>query len=356
MSIDRAAAAGLLAQPARTPDPELATELKVAALRRREAYPEHPPSIEVLETHMSWVFLTAEHVYKLKKPVRYDRLDFTTLERRHFYCLEELRLNRRLARGVYLDVVALSMDPRGTLRIGADGGVVDWLVKMRRLPARLMLDSLLENRTATPWHLRAVARRLADFHGALPAAIVEARPYLEHLAREIDGFEADLCEPLFELPVAQVLGVCARLRSVLAGRAALFESRVRAGHVVEGHGDLRPEHVYLGAPVAIIDCLEFSAELRTVDAADELAFLALECERLGAPGLGQVLLRAYREASGDQLDVTLVEFYQAYRACSRARIAIVHLLEAQYRGSSKWQARARHYLDLATRHAAAAVR
>ena len=123
--------------------------------------------------------------------------------------------------------------------------------------------------------------------------------------------------------------------------------RVRAGRVVEGHGDLRPEHVWLGEPPAIIDCLEFSAELRTLDTADELAFLALECERLGAPQLGRALLDAFAEFTGDVPAPALVDFYQAFRACVRANIAIRHLREARYRDDPKWPRRAREYLALA---------
>ena len=121
----------------------------------------------------------------------------------------------------------------------------------------------------------------------------------------------------------------------------------RAGRVVEGHGDLRPEHVWLGSPPAIIDCLEFSLALRTLDSADELGFLALECERLGAPELGAALLAQHRELSGDAPPPALVDLYQAMRACVRAGIALWHLKEARYQGSPVWRARATSYLSLA---------
>lgn len=330
--------------------PPVSIESKVAALRLNAAYPGHPGAVEVIETHMSWVFLTEQYVYKLKKPVRYDGLDFSTLEAREFYCREELRLNRRLAAAVYLDVVALRMDRDGALRIRPSGDVVDWLVWMRRLPAHFMLDWLLKTGKASASHLSEVARRMAHFYSGLPAAVTDPAAYVSRLRRQIDAFEYDLCEADFALPAGEVANVCAQLRHFLHGRVALFEARVSAGHIVEGHGDLRPEHIYLGTPPAIIDCLEFSAELRTLDTADELSFLALECERLSSAQLGRVLIETYSALSGDAPDAALLDFYKGFRACIRARIAIDHLKEPQYRDSPKWPQRARRYLQLATRH------
>ncbi|MDR6203942.1 hypothetical protein [Paraburkholderia graminis] len=132
-----------------------------------------------------------------------------------------------------------------------------------------------------------------------------------------------------------------------------FDRRVREGRIVEGHGDLRPEHVCLAPPppLAIIDCLEFSPEYRTLDTVDELGFLALECERLGAPEFGNVLLETYGAVTGDSPGAALVHFYQSYRAAVRAKIAAWHLREEIFRDSPKWMDRARQYLDRAQQHA-----
>ena len=320
---------------------------KVAALRDAATYPHRAQPVEVIETHMSWVFLTGQFVYKLKKPARYDGLDCSMLETRYFFCQEEVRLNRRLAPAVYLDVVALRQDGQGRLRIGSEGEVVDWLVWMRRLAAPLSLDRVIEARSATPAHMRRVAGHLAAFYRGLAPAVTDPAPFADRLRREIDTLELELCEPAYALPADEVMAVCSRLGSVLADCRDALDARVRAGRVVEGHGDLRPEHVWLGEPMAIIDCLEFSAELRTLDTADELAFLALECERLGAPQLGRALLDAFAEFTGDVPDPALLHFSQAFRACVRANIAIRHLREARYRDDPKWPRRAREYLALA---------
>lgn len=333
------------------PDLPLSSQAKVGALRRPATYP-GCPAVEVIETHMSWVFLAGDTVYKLKKPVHHQQLDFSTLEARHFYCMEELRLNRPLAGSVYLDVVALVADEAGTLRLGGAGTVADWLVRMHRLPAHLMLDRMLEEGTASPGHLRCVAQRLAGFYQGLERAHLGPAHYLARLGHAIGECERELCEPAFGLAAEVVRPLCSHLRSVLLRRPDLFESRVAAGRIVEGHGDLRPEHVYLGTPPAVIDRLEFSLELRTLDTLDEIGFLALECERMGAPQFGQVLLDTYRESAGDDGPEALLRFYQGLRACIRAKLAIRHLREPQYRESPKWPARARHYLQLAERHMA----
>ena len=325
-------------------------DAKVAALREPSAYPAMSGPVEVLETHMSWVFLTRQSVYKLKKPVRYDGIDCSMIEARRFLCLEELRLNRRLAPTVYLDVVPLCDAGGGVLRIGGEGSVVDWLVWMRRLRADLMLDRMVEGGLATAAHMSRIADHLAAFYRRLGPAVSDAGRLIAATRRQVDACERELCDPRHGLAASDVIDICRRLRATLADRRELFEARVAAGRVIEGHGDLRPEHIWMGEPLAIIDCLEFSAELRTLDSADELGFLALECERLGAPQLGVVLFDAYAGLCGDVPEPALVDFYQAFRACVRATIAIRHLNEERYRDSPKWAARARQYLGLAARH------
>ncbi|HEY0823638.1 MAG TPA: hypothetical protein VGD76_07620, partial [Ramlibacter sp.] len=262
----------------------------------------------------------------------------------------ELRLNRRLAPHVYLDVVPLTREADGRLRVAGAGQAVDWLVRMRRLPAQDMLDALIARGAATPEHVRTAAGVLAAFYRAQRAAVLGTRAYRALLMRHIDESERELADPAWGLPAGRVHAICAGQRQFVHAHAGWLDARVAAGRVVEGHGDLRPEHVWLGEPPAVIDCLEFSGELRIADAADEAGFLALECERMHARALGQVLLDAFRDASGDPVPSALVHFYQSCRACARARLAIAHLHEERYRGSPQWRLRALRYLALAARH------
>lgn len=330
-------------------------EAKVAALRDARTYPAPVAWIEAVETHMSWVFLTPEHAWKLKKPVCLEEQDFRTVGARQYYCEEELRLNRRLAPTVYLAVVPLRAGPDGQLRIGGAGETVDWLVQMKRLPREWMLDTLLASGTAKAEHLRAVAARLCAFYRDQPPAPVNAPALGALLLGRIDAAERDLCRPEGHLSAHSVRCLCAAQRVLVRSAAGLLEQRVRQGRVVEVHGDLRPEHVFLGEPLAIIDGLEFSARLRMQDAADEVGFLALECERAGAAPLARVLLDEYRQRSGDDVPQALLHLYQSCRAGVRGRLAVRHLLEPGCE-AAKWRRRARQFLALAVRHARAAVR
>lgn len=335
--------------------PEIALEAKVAFLRQPMSFPDRPYRVEAIETHMSWVFLTERYAYKLKKPVRLQALDFRRLEARHFYCDEEVRLNRRLADQVYLGVVALSMNALGHLRLCEDGRgegetIVDWLVMMRRLPAGDMLDYAIRNGAVRDDDIRRVAARLADFYRRCAPLAIDAATYRAGFAQGIAGNEQTLTRPAYRLPAAPVRQICSMQRAFLEHKPEWLDARVRAGKVVEGHGDLRPEHVCLRPDVAVIDCLEFSSALRTVDPMDEVGYLALECERLGSVRSGELLLLAYWEASGDTPSRPLVCFYQGYRAVLRAAIAIRHLDEERFRHSEEWHRRALAYLQLATKY------
>jgi aminoglycoside phosphotransferase family enzyme len=325
-------------------------DAKVAFLREASSYPEPTYRVEALETHMSWVFLIDGFVYKLKRPVRCELLDFRTLRARRHYCQEEVRLNHRLAPDVYLGLVPLTIDRRGHLALGGIGEVVDWLVRMRRLPAEQMLDYVLQHGGLDPQDLERLARHLAAFYSALPSEPLDAPRYRMRCLRRVLAATRELSREGFDLPQDQVRAVCQAQCAALQRIGALLDERVRLGRIVKGHGDLRPEHVYLGVPLAIIDCLEFSHELSVADPADELAFLALECERIGVPGPGIALLQAYGRLTGDVAPPPLVHFYQSCRASTRAMIAARHLLDDRFRHSPHWWRRASQYLELAERH------
>jgi aminoglycoside phosphotransferase family enzyme len=200
--------------------------------------------------------------------------------------------------------------------------------------------------------MEAIAACLARFQRSQPPAPLAAPAYRALLLRHIDDCERELCDPTWRLPRAREL--CRAQREVLERHAASFDARVDAGRVVEGHGDLRPEHVWLGEPLAILDALEFSGELRLLDVADEAAFLALECEKAHAAPLACALLQSWRAESGDEPPAGLIDFHQSCRACNRARQSIWHLHEARYRASPQWRRRALHYLALAACHLRAA--
>lgn len=322
------------------------TAVKLAFLGNPQAYPEPTAQVQVVETHMSWVFLTDTHAYKMKKPVRYAFLDFSTLEARRRDSEEELRLNTRLAPGVYLDVVPLVCDAQGVLHLGGSGEVVEWLVRMRRLPGDCMLDVLLRRRRVRPRALKVLAGVLARFHaGAAPVSLSPA-PYLKRLEVEIETNRGVLLQPASGLPYGVAERVCSVHRDFMRRAARLVALRVLQGRLVEGHGDLRPEHVCLTRPPLIIDCLQFNRDLRILDAAEDLAFLAMECELLGAAWVGEILFAGYMARTGDRPPGMLVAFYKSYRAALRARLAVWHLRDQGGGEALRWRGRARAYLHL----------
>jgi aminoglycoside phosphotransferase family enzyme len=296
---------------------------------------------------MSWVFLAGERVYKLKKPVRNSMVDFSTLVARERNCREELRLNRRLAPDVYLSIAALTAGDDGRLAIDGSGTVVDWLVVMRRLPASLMLDAAIPGGTVTAAAVDSLSHRLIEFYRRGPAVEITPRAYIGQFAREHGRNRAMLTDRSFALDPSKVAHALGVVGDKLAGGAAELRDRVATQKILEGHGDLRPEHVCLEDPPVIIDCLEFNRELRLVDPVDELSFLSLECERLGAAWIGSHIMRRYRGALADEPSASLMAFYRAYRACLRCRQSVAHLREPSPRHPEKWLPLARRYLELA---------
>lgn len=319
---------------------------KVEFLRRPEAYPHALVAVDCRETHMSWVFLAGDRVYKLKKPVRFPYLDFSSLARREAACRAELRLNRRLAPDIYLDVVPLVRSPSG-LSIGGGGETIDWLVLMRRLDERSMLDRVITEGRLETWHLDRLIAVLTQFYRRAPPVFLSPSVRLAEWKQSLAYNRRVLLDRRLGMPAGLVQCVDQIQRRYLARRADVLAARTRRRKIVDGHGDLRPEHIWLGDPVRIIDCLEFNKRLRTVDPFDEIAFLGLECERLGAAWAGEYIERRMRGALRDGPIEELTTFYRCHRATLRARLAIAHLLEPSPRTPEKWPRLARHYLDLA---------
>jgi uncharacterized protein len=258
----------------------------------------------------------------------------------------EVRLNRRLAADVYLGIAPLTADEQQGWQWTDTGEVVDWLVVMRRLPADRMLDELIRAALSEA-DVTAVARLLSNFYR-------HSRPCRNHPCGVSGKAESrypenreEIGRAVYRLPARHVQLIHTRQLALLEGHPQLFDARVNAGGVVEGHGDLRPGHVCLEIPPVIFDCLEFDRNLRIVDAADELAFLALECERLGAPWVGPLLFEIYEHVTADHPPPQLVDFYKSYRASVWARLALWRTHDIEKAEWSKWLSRATEYLHLA---------
>jgi aminoglycoside phosphotransferase family enzyme/predicted kinase len=296
------------------------------AMRHPNFYPHRPDSIEVVETHISTVFLAGDRAYKVKKELSLPFLDYSTLERRRHFCHEEVRLNRRLASDTYLGVDAITKRD-GRFALDADvPSAVEYAVEMRRLPEERTLDRLVESGEATEAVVERVARRIAQFHGEAERGTRGYGGPAEVKKRMDENFQA----------VLPWLGTAVDRHSFTAGegfcdaflvaKQALLTARVERGRVREGHGDLRAGHVVLeGDRITIYDCVEFDERLRFVDVASDLAFLYMDLERLGAGYLATALADAYVEESGDTGVRELLPFFACYRAWVRAKTACLRL-------------------------------
>jgi uncharacterized protein len=336
----------------RQPEPPL--ERKVEFLSRRETYPATDPAtggqqdgnVTCRETHMSWVFLVGDKVYKLKKPVQFPYLDFSTLARREAACRAEVSLNRRLAPDIYLGVVPLVVTPSG-LALGGNGAIVDWLVVMRRLDEGKTLERAIGGQSVDECQLDSLAATLVQFYRHASPVVISPAIHIADWHRSLAYNRRVLFDRRLDVPAGLVRRIDRMQRLFLSRRTRTLARRVTGRRIIDGHGDLRPEHIWLDDPVRIIDCLEFNPRLRAVDPADEIAFLSLECERLGAAWAGDYLRRRVIGRLRDGLPEELFLFYRSHRAMLRARLAIAHLLEPHPRMPEKWPRLARAYLRIA---------
>ena len=323
----------------------------LAFLSQPDSYAEGPGRVEVIETHMSWVFLLDRHVYKLKKPVLRPFLDFRSVAARRRFCLEEVRINRKLAGDVYLGAVPLTKSD-GQLGLAGDGGVIDWLVHMRRLPADRMLDRVISTGGPSDAELDRLSHLLVGFYRTALRRRVAPEAYVLRLRREIALNRLDLTDPnRSPLPgLARQLSA-SQLRFIVRHLPLL---RKRAWRISEVHGDLRPEHLCLEPRPVAIDRLEFEPRFRLLDPVDELCYLAMECERLGNPRVGSRLLRTYAAGVGDCVPKPLIAFYKGLRACQRARLAVLHIsATSPVAMRARWLDRASEYLALAAQYVGA---
>ena len=319
----------------------------VAFLSEPASYPTAPTTVEVVETHMSFVFLAGDFVYKMKKPVRLPFLDYRDLEARRRSCEREMALNQRLAPGIYLGVIPLLRDPHGDLLLTGNGAPVEWLVVMRRLDREGLLDRVVARGEASEAGVARLCRVLAKFYRESAPIEIAPSEVISWWHRDIDRVAASLANSRLALPPTSYAGPVAALRHFLEEDSALIAARVTAGRIVDGHGDLRPEHVQLGPPTLVIDRLEFDERLRRVDPFDEAVFLGLECEKLGSAWIGPRLIEGLTRRLRDTPPPALLRFYRTFRCCLRAQLSIEHLLDPKPRTPERWQPQAIDYLRLA---------
>jgi aminoglycoside phosphotransferase family enzyme len=316
-----------------------------------DALPDKTQSVSLVQTHISMVFVAEKYVYKIKKPVDFGFLDFRTLEKRAYYCLQEVALNRRLAKDIYLDVLPVRFDgTRHSMRAKV-GEIVDHAVKMKRIPEEQLMKSVFERGDLTEAHLQSVASVLARFH-------TQARTSPEIAAYgDAENFKVNTDENFQQVEkyvgTAVDRAVFEALRewteSFYRSNQSLFRERVAAGRIRDCHGDLHMEHVCLTENLQIIDCIEFNDRFRYSDTIADIAFLLMDLDYHGGEDFSRFLWQTYKGEASEKDVEPLLDFYKVYRAFVRGKVNSFRLDDAHIGDAEKAEAaqRAKKYFELA---------
>jgi len=293
----------------------------VEALLKSQAYPHKPQDIELVQTQMSFIFLTGEYVYKIKKPVNLGYLDYTTLEKRRFFCHQELELNRRLCPDAYLAVVPI-VEEKGELSIEGQGKAIEYAVKMKQLPQGRMMDVLLPRGQVTLEMMARVAEKLVGFHQkAETNQKIAAFGRLDVICQNTDE---NFVQTEKYIGTSITAGEYQHIKNYtdnfVDSNAGLFDKRIREGKIRDCHGDLHAAHVCFTDGICIYDCIEFNDRFRYSDVASEIAFLAMDLDRYRQAGLSRHLVNTYVGLSHDEELLKLLDFYKCYRAYVRGKV------------------------------------
>lgn len=307
----------------------MASSKLLAFLSDPSSYPYGPQSVQTVETHISHVFIAGDRVFKIKKPVNFGFLDFTTLEKREFFCREEVRLNRRLAEDIYLGVLPIHKDAKGSFNWEGRGEIVEYAVWMKRIPEDRMLGSLLSKNEVEPAVMERIAAKICAFHrsAATGGEINEVGGFDTIRRNHEENFEQTEPYVGITLPRREYEFIRDWALGFLRSRESLFRKRVRDHRIRECHGDLHLQHICLTDGIVIFDCIEFNKRFRYLDTAAEVAFLSMDLDFHGYGRFGKVFLDACLRESGDGELPVLLPFYQCYFAYVRGKVTGFRLEE-----------------------------
>lgn len=300
----------------------------ICRLQERDAYPHPVDAVQTIQTHVSCVFLTGDYAYKVKKPVDFGFLDYHTLSKRHLWCEQELRLNRRLCPDLYLGVLPITVEA-DRFRVGGNGAPVEWAVQMRQLRPEKMLPQLLKSDAVTPDDIVRLARRLAEFHRNAPTdATIGAYGSQAAIADTISVTLATMDTVLSDPQYGELRsGLRDYLESFPPACAALFAQRCEEGWIRDCHGDLRAQNICFDprydSGVQVFDCIEFNNAFRYIDVAADIAYLAMDLDLAGRTDLRAELMDVYLQETGDSSLSEILPFYLVYRAVVRGNIALL---------------------------------
>ena len=325
----------------------------VEALMKPEAYDEEPDQIELMQTHISFVFLTRNFVYKVKKAVDLGFLDFTTLEKRRFFCEKELELNRRLCGDMYLEVVSINRSD--VVKIKGEGEPVEYAVKMKRMPQEKMMNKLLEENKVDSKLVDRIAKIIADFHSKAETnrrisefgslAIIETN-WKENFEQTREFVGKTVSMKNFKL-------IRERIDDFMERNVSFFERRVAEGRVRDCHGDVHSGNIFVTDRIYIFDAIEFNERFRYSDVAPDVAFLAMDLDFKERSDLSNFFVKKYVEYSGDPELTKLLPFYKCYRAYVRGKVTSFKLKDPSVGSEEKGVAmkEAKAYFKIASTYA-----
>jgi aminoglycoside phosphotransferase family enzyme len=279
--------------------------------------------MEFIETHISWLFLAKDTVYKIKRPVKFTFLDFSTLEKRKYYCEEEVRLNRRLAPDIYLGVVPV-VKRAGGIFLEGEGEILDYAVKMKRLPEERKMDHLLEKDAVAKGGVEKIAEIIADFHSKIETITDAGYSSPEIVKKQVDdlALHKETIEEACRMG-SKVDFMLGKTAGFMEKNGELFVKRQKDGRIKDCHGDLHSANIFLADKIYIFDCIEFSKDFRYIDTSSEIAFMAMDLDAFGKEELAEAFVKRYVELSGDGELLLLLDYYKCYRANVRAKIAAI---------------------------------
>ncbi|MDO8578466.1 MAG: AAA family ATPase [Dehalococcoidales bacterium] len=292
----------------------------VQTLLDTKIYPDKPERVELMQTQMSFVFLTGDYVYKIKKPVTLGYLDYRTLGKRHFYCQREVELNQRLCPEIYLGVVPIVRTEKN-IALGGKGKIIEYAVKMCQLPREKMLSVLLANDKVSPEMLARVAQKLADFHKKAETnytistfgSFITVRVNADENFRQTEKYIGLTISP------EKYRRINDHTSRFIERNTMLFQKRIAGGKIRDCHGDLHAAHICVTNGICIYDCIEFNDRFRYCDVASEVAFLAMDLDHYGRADLSRSFVDAYVTSSHDNGLMPLLSFYKCYRAYVRGK-------------------------------------
>lgn len=322
----------------------------IKSLLKPTAYPDPTTKVDLIQTHVSFLFLTDSYVYKIKKPVDFGFLNFTTLDRRRFYCNEEVRLNLRLCPDMYLGVVEVKESTAGAT-ISGDGSIIDYAVKMKRLPEERMLDHLLADNLVTKVDIQRIARTIAEFHNhAVQGDEIDSYGTIESIRRNWEESFQQVGEFINLTLTSHDLRIIRDwVETFLNENIDIFAKRVSGGHIRDCDGDIHLENICLTDQVYIFDCIEFNNRFRYSDTAADIAFFLMDLDFHQKSFFRNVFLDEYIMVSGDREATLLLDFYMVYRAVVRGKVECLKLNDQHIPDDEKQFARdkASRYFRLA---------